>query len=275
MKAQEEAWLAEEAWLEAERQEQAWLKEEKACAEAEAQRLEAVHKAEEARKAEESQQVDALVGGLTGAGSNMEVMNPQCLHCAWTNTVCLHNTDSKKKCMACNQCNELKEHCWWLVNCEIGPGAGPVMDKGKRKVEVLKGADNKGDDVGKGPLMRRTSVTRVTSTEVETSLVTGAQMECLIKAVKCVTDNVASLVVAQREVSRNFYWFTQSSETYIKKCFEFLALDMPSDQDTTNEEDRGIKGLDDELEELREEEESWSWSESGDQTGAGSAGSQV
>ncbi|KIN99835.1 hypothetical protein M404DRAFT_30100 [Pisolithus tinctorius Marx 270] len=90
-------------------------------------------------------------------------------------------------------------------------------------------------------------------------------MECLIKAVEHIADNMAGLVM-----------FTQLYETYVEECFEFLALDMPSDQDTTDEEDRDVKGLDDELEGLREEEEgSQSQSESHDQASACSAGSQV
>ncbi|KIO10078.1 hypothetical protein M404DRAFT_21725 [Pisolithus tinctorius Marx 270] len=278
VKVQEEAQLAEEAWLEAERQEQAWLEEERACTEAAVQRIEA----EEARKAEESWQADALVGSLTRAGSNIEVMNPCCLCCAQTNMSCLHNTDGKKRRLVCNQCNELKEHCQWPVEGETGTGVGLAGDKGKRKADVtspcsrekkkrlrhpsakvLKGTGDE-DDVGEGP-----------STSKKASLVTSAQMERLIKAVECVADNMASLAMAQREVSQNFYWFAWSYETYVEECFEFLVLDMPSDQNTTDEEDKDVEGLDDELEGLREEEEeSQSWSESGDQTGAGSA-SQV
>ncbi|KIO05725.1 hypothetical protein M404DRAFT_25035 [Pisolithus tinctorius Marx 270] len=146
----------EEAQLEVERQEQAWLEEERACAEAEVQRLEAACKAEEARKAEQSWQVDALVGGLTGASSNVKVMSPCCLCCTQTNMFA------------------------WLY------------------------------------------------------------------------------------------------ETYVKECFEFLTPDVPSDWDTTDEEDEGAEGLDEELEGLREEEEEGqSQSESGDQTGASSEGSQA
>ncbi|KIO03280.1 hypothetical protein M404DRAFT_27251 [Pisolithus tinctorius Marx 270] len=289
VKVQEEAWLAEGAQLEAERQGQAQLKEERACAEAEAQRVEATCKAEEARKAEESQWADALVGSLAGASSNVEVMNPCCLCCAQTNTTCLCNTDSKKKCLACNWCNELKEHCWWLVEGEAGSGVGPAGDKGKRKADVasprtrekkkrlrwpstkvLKGTGDEDEDVGKGPSMKKAGE------ETGAGPVTSDQMEHLIKAVECVADNVVSLTVAQWEVLRNFYWFTQSYETYIEEHFRFLALDMPSDQDTTNEEDWDAEGLNKELAGLREEEEeSQSWSESGGQTGAGSAGSQV
>ncbi|KIO06780.1 hypothetical protein M404DRAFT_24462 [Pisolithus tinctorius Marx 270] len=263
VKVQEEAWLAEEAQLEAERQEQAWLKEERVCAEAEAQRIEAACKAEEARKAEENWQVDALVGSLTRASSNVEVMNPHCLHCTWTNMSCLCNTDGKKKCLVCNQCNELKEHCQWLVEGETSLGAGLVGDKGKRKADVLKGTGDEEDNMEEGPLMKKTSA------EARASPVTSDQMECM-------ADNMVGLTVAQREVSRNFYQFTQSYETYVEEHFEFLVLDMPSDQDTTDKEDRDVEGLDEELAGLREEEEgSWSWSESGDQTGASSAGSQV
>ncbi|KIO10908.1 hypothetical protein M404DRAFT_21125 [Pisolithus tinctorius Marx 270] len=65
-------------------------------------------------------------------------------------------------------------------------------------------------------------------------------------------------------------------ETYIKEHFEFLVPDLPSDWDTTDEEDKDIGGLNKELEGLREEEgESWSQSESGDQAVASSTGSQV
>ncbi|KIO11723.1 hypothetical protein M404DRAFT_20336 [Pisolithus tinctorius Marx 270] len=249
-KAQEEAQLAEEAWLEAERQEQAQLEEERAHAEAEAQRIEAACKAEEARKAEESH---------------------------------------KKKCLVCNQCNKLKECCQWPVKGETGLGASPVGDKGKRKVDVmsphmgekkkrsrhpsakvLKGTGDKEDNVEEGPSMKKTSA------EARAGTVTSDQMECLIKAVEHVADNMVSLTVAQREVSRNFYWFAWSYKTYVEEHFEFLALDVPSDWDTTDEEDRDIEGLDEELEGLRrEEEESQSWSESGGQTSASSAGSQV
>ncbi|KIN96378.1 hypothetical protein M404DRAFT_33357 [Pisolithus tinctorius Marx 270] len=279
----------EEAQLEAERQEQARLEEERARGEAEAQRIEAVHKAEEARKEAESQRADALVGSSARAGSNVEVMNPHCLCCAWTNTPCLCSTDSKKRCLACNRCNELKEHCWWPVEGETGSGVGLAGDKGKRKADVtfphagekkkrsrrpsakvLEGAGDE-DDVGEGP-----STLKKTGDEVEAGPVTSDQMEHLIKAVECIADNMAGLVMAQREVSQNFYRFARSYETYIKEHFEFLVPDMPSDQDTTDEEDRDIEGLNDELEGLRdEEEESQSQSESGDQAGAGSAGSQV
>ncbi|KIN96445.1 hypothetical protein M404DRAFT_33241 [Pisolithus tinctorius Marx 270] len=278
-KVQEEAWLAEEAWLEAERQEQAWLKEERACTEAEAQRLEAAHKAEEARKAAESQQADALVGGLTRAGSNVEVMNPWCLHCSQMNTTCLCNTNSRKKHLACNQCNELKEHCQWLVKGETGQGAGLVINKGKRKAnvtspharekkkrsrqpsaKVLKGVGDKEVDLEEGPSTKKTS----------------AQMECLIKAMEHVTNNMAGLAMVQKEASRNFYQFAQSYETYVKEHLKFLVLDVPSDWDTTNKEDQDAEGLNEELAGLREEEEeSQSQSESGDQTGASSAGSQA
>ncbi|KIN95939.1 hypothetical protein M404DRAFT_33744 [Pisolithus tinctorius Marx 270] len=272
-KAQEEAWLAEETQLEAERQEQAWLEEERARAEAEAQRIEATRKAEEARKEAESWRADALVGSSTRASSNIEVMNP-----------C---TDSKKKRMACNQCNELKERCWWPVEGEAG--VGPAGDKGKRKADmtspcagekkkrsrqpsakVLEGAGDKDEDMGKGPL------TKKVGEETGVGPVTSDQMERLIKAVECVADNVVGLTVAQQEVSRNFYRFAQSYETYVEEHFEFLALDIPSDWDTTDEEDRDVEGLDDELEGLREEEEeSRSQPESGDQAGASSAGSQT
>ncbi|KIN96437.1 hypothetical protein M404DRAFT_33234 [Pisolithus tinctorius Marx 270] len=284
-KAQEEAQLAEEAWLEAERQEQAQLKEERVRTEAGVQRIEA----EEARKVEESWQVDALVGSSTRAGSNVEVMNPRCLHCAWTNTSCLRNTDSKKRHLACNQCNELKERCWWPFNGETGTGVGPAGDKGKRKADVtspctrekkkrlrhpsakvLEGMGDKEDNMGEGP-----SMSKKAGAEVEAGPVTGAQMEHLIKAVEHVADNMASQAMVQREVSRNFYQFAWSYETYVEEHFEFLVPDMPSDWDTTDKEDEDIEGLDDELEGLREEEEeSRSWSESGDQAGAGS-GSQA
>ncbi|KIO03812.1 hypothetical protein M404DRAFT_26778 [Pisolithus tinctorius Marx 270] len=241
-KVQEEAQLAEEAWLEAERQEQAWLKEERVHTEAEVQRLEAVCKTEEARKEAESQWADALVGSLTGAGSNMEVMNPWCLHCTWTNMTCLRNTNGKKKYLACNWCNELKEHCQWLVEGEASQGAGLGADKGKRKADVmsphtsekkkrlwrpsakvLEGAGDEEDDVEEGPLTKKTGA------EARASPVTSDQMEHLIKAVEHVADNVVGLTVAQREVSRNFYWFTRSYKTYVEEHFEFLALDVPSD----------------------------------------------
>ncbi|KIN96362.1 hypothetical protein M404DRAFT_33336 [Pisolithus tinctorius Marx 270] len=279
----------EEAQLEAERQEQAQLEEERVCTEAEVQRVEATHKAEEARKAEESQQADTLVGSLARAGSNVEVMNPRCLRCAQTNTTCLHNTDGKKKRLACNRCNKLKECCWWPVEGEAGQGAGSGADKGKRKADVmsphasekkkrlqrpsakvLEGAGDKEDDVEEGPSTKKTGA------EARAGPVTGDQMERLIKVVECMADNMVSLMAAQREVSRNFYQFAWSYETYVEEHFEFLVLDMPSDWDTTGEEDRDIEGLDDELEGLREEEEdSRSWSESGDQAGACSAGSQI
>ncbi|KIN93553.1 hypothetical protein M404DRAFT_35993 [Pisolithus tinctorius Marx 270] len=286
-KVQEEAQLAEEARLEAERQEQARLEEERARAEAEAQRIEAACKAEEARKEAESWRADALVGSSTGAGPNIEVMSPRCLHCAWTNTPCLRSTDGKKKRMVCNRCNELKERCQWPVEGEAG--AGPAGDKGKRKADVTspcagekkkrsrcpsakvtEGAGDEEDDIEEGPSTKKTSA------ETGASPVTGDQMERLIKAVEHVADNMASLATAQKEVSRNFYWFARSYETYVEERFKFLALEVPSDQDTTDEEDREVEGLDDELEGLREEEEeSWSRSESGDQAGASSAGSQV
>ncbi|KIO03537.1 hypothetical protein M404DRAFT_27138 [Pisolithus tinctorius Marx 270] len=267
-KAQEDAQLAEEARLEVERQEQAQLKEERACAEARGY---------------------ALVGGSTRTGSNIKVMSPCCLCCTQTNMPCLHSTDSKKRHLACNWCNELKEHCQWPVKGETSQGAGPGVNKVKRKADmtsphasekkkrswhpsakVLEGAGDNKDDMEEGPLTKKTSV------EAGASSVTGNQMECLIKAVEHVADNVVSLTVAQQEVSRNFYQFSQSYETYVKEHLEFLAPDVPSDRDTTDEEDRGIEGLDEELEGLRrEEEESWSQSESGDQTSASSAGSQV
>ncbi|KIO07420.1 hypothetical protein M404DRAFT_23935 [Pisolithus tinctorius Marx 270] len=289
-RAQEEARLAEEARLEAERQEQARLEEERARAEAEAQRIEAARKAEEARKEAESRRADALVGSSTGARPNVEVMSPRCLRCAWTNMPCLRSTDSKKKRMACNRCNELKERCRWPVEGEAGPGVGPAGDKGKGKADVtspragekkkrsrrpsakvLEGAGDEDEDVGEGP-----STSKKTGDEVEAGPVTGDQMEHLIKAVECVADNMAGLTTAQREVSRNFYRFARSYETYVEERFEFLVPDVPSDRDTTDEEDREVEGLDDELEGLREEEEeSRSRSESGDQAGAGSAGSQV
>ncbi|KIO01841.1 hypothetical protein M404DRAFT_28349 [Pisolithus tinctorius Marx 270] len=281
--------VQEEAWLEAERQEQAWLEEERVHMEAEVQRAEAACRAKEARKAEQSQCTDALVGSLTGARPNMEVMNPCCLHCAQTNTTCLCNSNGKKKCLVCNWCNKLKEHCQWLVEGEAGSGVGPAGDKGKRKAnvtsphagekkkrlrwpsaKVLKGAGDEDEDVGEGPS------TKKAGEETRAGPVTGDQMEHLIKAVEGVADNMVSLTVAQWEVSRNFYQFAWSYETYVEEHFEFLVLDMPSDQDTTDEEDQDAEGLDEELAGLREEEEeSWSWSESGDQTGASSAGSQV
>ncbi|KIO10077.1 hypothetical protein M404DRAFT_21723 [Pisolithus tinctorius Marx 270] len=267
-KAQEEAQLVEEAQLEAERQEQAWLEEERVHAEAEAQRIEAACKAEEARKAEENWQVDALVGSSTGASANVEVMNPCCLHCAWTNMSCLRNTDSRKKCLACNWCHELKEHCWWLVKGESGLGASLVGDKGKRKVDVtsphagekkkrlqhpsakvLESTGDKEDNMEEGPLTKKTSA------EARAGPVTSDQMECLIKVVEHMADNVVSLTVAQREVLRNFYQFTQSYKTYVEEHFKFLVPDVSSDQDTTNKEDRDIEGLDEELAGLREEEE--------------------
>ncbi|KIN99753.1 hypothetical protein M404DRAFT_30215 [Pisolithus tinctorius Marx 270] len=279
----------EEARLEAERQEQAWLEEERAHAEAEAQRVEAACKAEEARKVEESRRADALVGSSAGAGSNVEVMDPHCLRCTWTNMTCLCSTDSKKRRLACNWCNELKEHCRWPVEGETSQGTGLGADKGKRKADVmsphtgekkkrsrhpsakvLEGAGDEEDDVEEGPSTKKTGA------EAGASPVTGDQMERLIKAVERVADNVVGLTVAQREVSRNFYWFARSYETYVEEHFEFLAPDVPSDRDTTDEEDRDAEGLDEELAGLREEEEeSRSRSESGDQAGAGPAGSQV
>ncbi|KIO13854.1 hypothetical protein M404DRAFT_18114 [Pisolithus tinctorius Marx 270] len=286
-KAQEEARLAEEAWLEVERQEQARLEEERACAEAEAQRLEAARKAEEARKEAESRRADALVGSSTGAGPNVEVMSPRCLRCARTNTPCLRSTDSKKKRMACNRCNELKECCQWPVKGEAG--AVLAGDKGKRKADVTspragekkkrswcpsakvtEGAGDEEDNVEEGPSTQKTGA------ETGAGPVTGDQMERLIKAVERVADNMASLATGQKEVSRNFYRFARSYETYMEERFEFLAPDVPSDRNTTDEEDKDVEGLDDELEGLREEEdESRSRSESGDQAGASSAGSQV
>ncbi|KIN92739.1 hypothetical protein M404DRAFT_36767 [Pisolithus tinctorius Marx 270] len=276
----------EEARLEAERQEQARLEEERARAEAEAQRIEAARQAEEARKAEESRRADALVGSSAGASSNVEVMNPRCLRCARTNTPCLRSTDSKKKRMACNRCNELKERCRWPVEGEAG--AGPAGDKGKRKADVtspragekkkrsrrpsakvLEGAGDEDEDVGEGPS------TKKAGEETGAGPITGDQMERLIKAVERVADNVVGLTVAQREVSRNFYRFARSYEMYVEEHFEFLAPDVPSDRDTTNEEDRDTEGLDEELAGLREEEEeSRSRSEPDDQAGAGS-GSQA
>ncbi|KIN96295.1 hypothetical protein M404DRAFT_33468 [Pisolithus tinctorius Marx 270] len=254
-----------------------------------AQRVEAVRKAEEARKAEESWQVDALVGSSAGTGSNVKVMDPHCLCYAWTNTPCLCSTDSKKRHLACNRCNELKEHCRWPVEGETSPGAGSAGDKGKRKADVtsphasekkkrlrrpsakvLEGAGDEEDDMEEGPSTKKTGA------EARAGPVTGDQMERLIKAVGRVADNVVSLMAAQREVSRNFYQFTQSYETYVKEHFEFLAPDVPSDRDTTDEEGRDVEGLDNELEGLREEEEeSRSRPESGDQASASSAGSQV
>ncbi|KIO07373.1 hypothetical protein M404DRAFT_23851 [Pisolithus tinctorius Marx 270] len=246
--------------------------------------------AEEARKVEESWWADALVGSSTWAGSNVEVMNPCCLCCAQTNTSCLHNTNSKKRCLVCNWCNELKERCWWPVEGETSTGVGLAGDKGKRKADVtsphtgekkkrsrhpsakvLKGTGDEEDDVGEGP-----STSKKTSDEVEAGPVTGDQMECLIKGVECIADNMASLATVQREVSQDFYWFARLYETYIEEHFKFLVPDVPSDWDTTDKEDRDIRGLNDELEGLKEEEEeSQSWSESGDQAGASSAGSQI
>ncbi|KIO03827.1 hypothetical protein M404DRAFT_26800 [Pisolithus tinctorius Marx 270] len=279
-KAQEEAWLAEAARLEAERQEQAQLEEERARAEAEAQRIEAARKAEEARKEAESWQADALVGSSTGAGPNVEVMSPHCLRCARTNTPCLRSTDGKKKRMACNRCNELKEHCRWPVEGEAGAGlAGDkrkadvtsprVGEKKKRSqhpsAKVTEGAGDEEDDVEEGPSTKKTGA----------GPVTGDQMERLIKAVD-MADNMAGLATVQKEVSRNFYRFAQSYETYVEERFEFLVPEVPSDRDTTDEEDREVEGLDDELEGLREEEEESRFrSESGDQAGASSTGSQV
>ncbi|KIO05527.1 hypothetical protein M404DRAFT_25236 [Pisolithus tinctorius Marx 270] len=252
-KAQEEAWLAG--------QEQAQLEEERAHAEAEVQRIEAAHRAEEARKAEESQWADALVGGSSRTGSDIEVMTPWCLCCNWTNMVCVCSTDSKKQWLACNWCNELKECCQWLIEGETSQGSGLAVGKGKRKAnvtslhagekkkrlqkpstKVIEGAGDNKVEVLMG-LSKKASAGKVTSEETGASPVTGDQMECLIKVVKCVADNVASLAVAQKEASRNFYWFTQSYETYVEEHLEFLALDMPSDQDTTDKEDRDIEGL--------------------------------
>ncbi|KIO10102.1 hypothetical protein M404DRAFT_21766 [Pisolithus tinctorius Marx 270] len=277
--------VQEEAWLEAEKQEQAWLEEERACAEAEAQRIEAVRKAEEARKEAESWQADALVGSSTRARSNVEVMNPR----AWTNTSCLRNTNGKKKHLACNWCNELKEHCQWPVEGEAGSSVGPAGDKGKRKAnvtsphagekkkrsrqpsaKVLEGTGDEDEDVGEGPS------TKKAGEETRAGPVTSDQMEHLIKVVECVADNVVGLTVAQWEVLRNFYQFAQSYEMYVEEHFEFLVPDVPSDWDTTDKEDWDTEGLDEELAGLREEEEeSRSQSESGDQAGASSTGSQV
>ncbi|KIO08007.1 hypothetical protein M404DRAFT_23254 [Pisolithus tinctorius Marx 270] len=250
-KLQEEAQLAEEAQLEAERQEQAWLEEERACTEAEVQRIEAVCKAEEARKAEESQQADALVGSLTGASSNIKVMNPHCLQCTWTNMTCVCSTDSKKRRMACNQCNELKEHCQWPVEGETSQGAGLVIDKGKRKADVTSPHTSK-----KKKRLQCPSAKALKGAD-------GAPDQ----VVEHMADNIIGLTVAQWEVLRNFYRFTQSYKTYVEEHFKILASD---------EEDRDVKGLNEELDRLREEEEeSQSQSESGGQTGAGSAGSQA
>ncbi|KIN99666.1 hypothetical protein M404DRAFT_30337 [Pisolithus tinctorius Marx 270] len=260
----------EEAQLEAERQEQTQLEEEKVHAEA-------AHKAEEASRAEQSWWVDALVGASTGARSNIKVMNPWCLCCNWTNMVCVHSTDSKKWCLACNWWNELKEHCQWLVEGETSQWAGPAVDKGKRKAnmtspcagekkkrsqklltKVIEGANDKDIEVITGP-SKKASAGRVTSEETGAGPVTSEQMECLIKVVEHVADNMVGLAVAQTEALRNFYQFSQSYETYVEEHFEFLAPDVPSDWDTTDEEDRDIEGLNEELEGLREEEEeSWS-----------------
>ncbi|KIO10097.1 hypothetical protein M404DRAFT_21755 [Pisolithus tinctorius Marx 270] len=167
----------------------------------------------------------------------------------------------------------------WLVEGEASSGVGLAGDKGKRKADVTSPWTREKKKRSRQPsakVLEGAGDEDDTSDEVEASPVTGDQMECLIKAVECIADNMGGLAMAQREVSQNFYWFTQSYETYIEECFEFLAPDVPSDQNTTDEEDRDIEGLDDELEGLREEEEgSWSQSESGDQAGASSAGSQV
>ncbi|KIO11970.1 hypothetical protein M404DRAFT_19788 [Pisolithus tinctorius Marx 270] len=243
----------EEAQLEAKRQEQARLKEERA-------------------KEAESRRADALVGSSTVAGSNVEVMNPRCLRCTRMNTACLHNTDGKKKRLACNWCNELKEHCQWPVEGETGQGASSGADKGKRKADVTSPCAGEKKKRSQCPSAKM----KKTGAEARAGPVTSDQMERLIKVVECMANNVVGLTVAQREVSRNFYRFTRSYETYVKEHFEFLVPDVPSDRDTTDEEDRNVEGLDDELEGLREEgEESQSRSESGDQAGAGSAGSQV
>ncbi|KIN97377.1 hypothetical protein M404DRAFT_32355 [Pisolithus tinctorius Marx 270] len=131
---------------------------------------------------------------------------------------------------------------------------------------------------------RKTGAGEATSEEAGASSITGNQMEYLIKAVERITDNVASLAVAQKEVSRNFYQFAQSYETYVEEHFKFLVLDMPLDQceestflghDTTDEEDEDDEGLNKELEGLREEEEGQSQSESGDQASASSERSQA
>ncbi|KIO05093.1 hypothetical protein M404DRAFT_25707 [Pisolithus tinctorius Marx 270] len=136
--------------------------------------------------------------------------------------------------------------------------------------KVLEGTGDEEDDVGEGLLTSKKA-----GAEVEAGPVTGAQMERLIKAVERIADNMAGLAMAQREVSWNFYQFAQSYKTYVKERFKFLTPDVPSDRDTTDEEDEDIEGLDDELEGLREEEEeSQSWSESGDQASA-SSGSQA
>ncbi|KIO08926.1 hypothetical protein M404DRAFT_22737 [Pisolithus tinctorius Marx 270] len=264
VKAQEEAWLAEEARLEAKRQEQAWLKEERAHAEAEAQRLETVRKAEEARKAEESWWVVQPGLGQTS----------RCLRCDWTNMVCVCSTDSKKWWLACNWCNELKERCQWPVEGETSQGSGSAADKGKRKANVsslhagekkkrsqkpsTKVDEGAGDDEVEvlAELLKKAGAGKVTGEETRTGPVTGDQMERLIKVVKHVADN--------------------SYETYVEEHFEFLMPDAPSDWDITTKEDEDVKGLDEELEGLREDEEdSQSWSESGDQASASSAGSQA
>ncbi|KIN99006.1 hypothetical protein M404DRAFT_30810 [Pisolithus tinctorius Marx 270] len=105
-------------------------------------------------------------------------------------------------------------------------GASQAIDKGKRKANVMSPhADNEKVEVLTG-LSKKTSVGKVTSEESEAGPITGEQMECLIRAVEHVTNNMASQAMAQKEVSRNFYQFTQSYETYVKEHFKFLALDM-------------------------------------------------
>ncbi|KAI5981056.1 hypothetical protein F5J12DRAFT_901045 [Pisolithus orientalis] len=154
----------------------------------------------------------------------------------------------------------------WQADALVGSSTGTrtnveamsPWEKKKRlrwsSTKVLEGTDDEEEDVGEGPLMKKASVTKAAGAEVETGSV---------------------LAMVQKEVLRNFYQFTQSYKTYIEEHFKFLAPDMPSDWDTTNEEDRDIEGLEEGLEGLREEEESWSQSESGDQTSASSAGSQA
>ncbi|KIO04277.1 hypothetical protein M404DRAFT_26469 [Pisolithus tinctorius Marx 270] len=124
-------------------------------------------------------------------------------------------------------------------NADSSHHAGEKKKRLRRpSAKVLEGTGDKDEDVGKGPS------TKKAGEETGTSPVTGDQMECLIKVVEHMADNMASLAT-----------FTWSYETYVKERFEFLALEVPSDWDTTDEEDREVEGLDDELEGLREEEE--------------------
>ncbi|KIO03210.1 hypothetical protein M404DRAFT_27206 [Pisolithus tinctorius Marx 270] len=171
------AWLAEEAQLEAERQEQALPKEERARQEAEVHRVEDMCKAEEARKAEESQQADAL-----GASQAIDKGKRK------ANVMFPHAGEKKK---------------WsWQPSAKVLEGAD------NDKVEVL--------TVLTG-LSKKTSVGKVTSEESEAGPITGEQMECLIRAVEHVTNNMDSLAMAHKEVSRN-------NETYVEEHFKFLSL---------------------------------------------------